>query len=142
MTGRVPEEIRGTEERLQLVDQEVIVLLKKGAIVEVDFSEDRFYSRMFLVPKKGNKWRPVLDLRSINKYIYKKHFKQEGVHTLRNTIKKDDWMIKIDLSDAYLHVPVRENFQRFLCFTWGESITNSWHYLSESQWPLGISQKL
>jgi hypothetical protein len=38
-TGVVPDELRDSLERLQLVDQEVEAMLKKGAIIEVEYSE-------------------------------------------------------------------------------------------------------
>ena len=45
-------------------------LLQKGAI-EVVHTPDSlgFYSRLFLVPKPGNRWRPVIDLSTLNKFL-------------------------------------------------------------------------
>ena len=34
-----------------------------------------FYNRLFLVPKPDNKWRPILDLSSLNKFIKLNTFK-------------------------------------------------------------------
>ena len=42
-------------------------LLQKGAVEVVHTPESvGFYSRLFLVPKPGNRWRPVIDLSSLN----------------------------------------------------------------------------
>ena len=42
-------------------------LLQKGAVKVVHTPESLgFYSRLFLVPKPGNRWRPVIDLTSLN----------------------------------------------------------------------------
>ena len=37
-----------------------------------------FYSRLFLVPKPGNHWRPVIDLSSLNKFLTIPKFKRNG----------------------------------------------------------------
>jgi len=44
------------------VHQEIQDLLQKGVLEEVkNPNSPGFYSRIFLVPKPGNKWRPVID---------------------------------------------------------------------------------
>ena len=42
-----------------------------------------FYSRLFLVPKKNRKLRPVIDLSILNQYIKKQPFKMETVKSVR-----------------------------------------------------------
>ncbi|KZS07305.1 Uncharacterized protein APZ42_028995 [Daphnia magna] len=42
------------------------------------------------------------------------HFKMEGVESLKQLICQDDWVVKLDLKDAYLAVPVRKEHQLFL----------------------------
>ena len=45
----------------------ILDLLTKNAIEKVNKQDSLgFYSRLFLVPKPGNKWRPVIDLSSLN----------------------------------------------------------------------------
>ena len=53
-------------------------LLQKGAIEVVHTKNSLgFYSRLFLVPKPGNRWRPVIDLSSLNKFLAIPKFKME-----------------------------------------------------------------
>ena len=53
-------------------------LLQKGAIKVVHTKHSLgFYSRLFLVPKPGNRWRPVIDLSSLNKFLAIPKFKME-----------------------------------------------------------------
>ena len=33
----------------------------------------------------------------------------EGIHTLKRLLKKDDWLVKIDLKEAYFSVPISQN---------------------------------
>ena len=41
---------------------------------------------------------------------------------LRDLLRKGDFMVKIDLKDAYLTVPIRKNHQTFLKFVWKEAM--------------------
>ena len=43
--------------------------------------------------------RPVVNLRPLNQYIPCEHFKMEGIHMLRDLLRKDDYLVKIDLKD-------------------------------------------
>ena len=62
-----------------IIKNEIVSLLKKGAIRQVPFSHDGFYHRLFLVPKKGGGQRPVLDLSALNQFIETEHFKMENL---------------------------------------------------------------
>ena len=73
---------------------------------------------MFLVAKKGGGQRPVLDLSPLNKFIPTEHFKMENLMTIKAIINKGDYMINIDLTDAYLTVPMHPDSQKFLRFLW------------------------
>ncbi|KAL1917683.1 uncharacterized protein VTP21DRAFT_3517 [Calcarisporiella thermophila] len=64
-----------------------------------------FLSNLF--PKREKtKIRPLLDLRRINRYVQYQHFKMEGLPTIRDMIQPGDYLIKVDLSNAYLTIPV------------------------------------
>jgi hypothetical protein len=74
---------------------------------------------LFLVPKKGGGQRPVLDLSSLNQFIDTEHFKMENLATLKSLLNKGDYMINLDLTDAYLTVPIHPVSQKFLRFLFG-----------------------
>ncbi|KAK7933480.1 hypothetical protein WMY93_004376 [Mugilogobius chulae] len=59
------------EEEAPILQKEIESLKDKGAIriVPVEHCQTGFYSRYFLVPKKGGGRRPILDLRALNKYM-------------------------------------------------------------------------
>ena len=46
----------------------------------------------------------------------------EGLHTLPDLIQSQDWMIKMDLKDAYLQIPVCQEHQHLLQFQWNATI--------------------
>ena len=79
-------------------------MLKKGAIQEVSLSDQAFYSRLYLVPKKEGTYRPVIDLSSLNRFVPHVHFQTEGLHCLKTVLRKGDPMTSIDLKDAYFSV--------------------------------------
>ena len=50
------------------------------AIKEIhpSYSQEGFYSNLFLVPNKYGGTRPVINLKRLNKFIPSQHFKMEG----------------------------------------------------------------
>lgn len=77
-------------EEASLVEMEVQEMLQKGAVHKVppEQSHKGFISNLFLVPKKGVGQRPVINLRNLNQFLRYEHFKMEGVHMLRDLLKK------------------------------------------------------
>ena len=73
-----------------------------------------------MIPKKGGRQRPVFNLRQLNQFVKYKHFKMEGIHVhmLRDLLKPNNFMTKIDLKDAYFTVPIWKGHQKFLRFFW------------------------
>ena len=53
-------------EHVRIIDEEVEALLRKGAVEEVHPSLS-YYSKMFVVPKKDEGWRPIINLKRLNK---------------------------------------------------------------------------
>ena len=90
-----------------------------------------FYSRLFLVPKKKGKLRPVIDLSLLNQYMNKHHFKMETVNSVRQSIKVNDWAVSIDVTDAYLHVPIHPIFRKYLRFIFEHQVFSSRPYRLE-----------
>ena len=100
--------------RQTLLD-EVVKLLQKKALVEVSMPHSiGFYSHLFLVPKPGGRWRPVIDLSALNAYLQPPRFRMETARSVRNSITLGDWAVSIDLTDAYLHIPIHQASQKYL----------------------------
>jgi hypothetical protein len=75
-----------------------------------------FYSTLFLVPKKTGDLRPVINLKPLNKYLRKQHFKMDSMKTVLNLNQKGDFAISKDLKDAYMHIPIFPNQKKYLRF--------------------------
>jgi hypothetical protein len=63
--------------------------------------------------QEATKRRPILDCRKLNQFIQLEHFKMEGVPALRDIIEKEDFIVKLDLKDAYTVVPIYPSSRRF-----------------------------
>ena len=86
-------------------------ILSKNAIKRVENVKSLgFYSRLFLVPKQ--RWRPVII------YMKKssKGWKIETPESIRTSLVPWEWISLIDLSDAYLHIPIHPNSMKYLKF--------------------------
>ena len=101
---------------------EVQKLLEKGAVERVSDFPGQFLSHIFLRDKKDGSKRPVFNLRQLNQWIEYSHFKMEGMIAVTETIMQGDWMIKIDLRDAYFCVAIAPEHRKFLRFRWEGSL--------------------
>ena len=90
-------------------------LLLKGAVDTIQ-KPNSFYSRLFLVPKPGNHWRPVIDLSCLNKFLAVPKFKMETPESIRTFLRRNEWVTSIDLTDAYLHILIHPQLQKYLRF--------------------------
>ena len=92
-------------------------LAVKGAIERVtNVTSLRYYSRLFLVPKKtGDLW-PVINLSTLNCHMVVPHLKMETQGSVRSAIRSQEWTVSIDIRDAYLHVPMHQAVRKYLRF--------------------------
>ena len=101
----------------QQLEEEVASLLSKGAVEEIIPECPGYYSRIFLVPKKNGKLRLIIDLSVLNHFVYTQTFKMETQRKVKDAIQLNDWAFSLDLTDAYLHVPIHRRSRKYLRFT-------------------------
>ena len=114
----IPNEIPFPPDQWHVVDTEINNLLEKGAIVRSDEERGQFISTIFIVPKPGGKFRPVINLRFLNDFIEYNHFKQETFSLFLDIIQKGDWFTKLDMTDGYFHISIHPHFRKYLKFRW------------------------
>ena len=108
--------IRGMALRAAVAD------LQGKGVVELAPSSRGYYSRLFVTPKVTGGWRPVIDLSRLNRSVLVSHFHMETVQSVLHSLRPGDWMVSLDLQDAYLQVPVHPSSQHYLRFCVGDSI--------------------
>lgn len=121
--SHTPKPLHFSRVEKSFIDSEVASLMQKGAIVHTTPHPHGFVSTVFLVPKKDLGYRLVLNLKDFNLWVVYCHFKMEGIHLLRDLLLEGDWMVRLDLKDAYLAVPIFPPHRQFLQFQW----RNAWH---------------
>ena len=118
---------------------EILSMLEKGAIERVvNKSSPGFYSLLFVIPKKNGKLRLVIDLRSLNHHLRKEKFHMETPTNLRHSIQKEDWVASLDLTDAYLHVPIHPLSGKFLRFCYQDEVFQFGSYPSGCHEPKSL----
>lgn len=93
-----------------LVDE----MLRKS-VVEL-CPEPRFRARIFTVPKPDGRRRLILDVSPLNKAIVVRPFSLPSASDLRALLPQSAFMAKIDLTEAYWHIPIHPFFRRYLAF--------------------------
>ena len=106
----------------QHLEEEVASLLSKGAVEEIIPECPGYYSRIFPVPKKNGKLRLIIDLSVLNHFVYTQTFKMETQRKVKDAVQLNDWAFSLDLTDAYLHIPIHHRSRKYLRFTLGGQV--------------------
>ena len=92
-------------------------LLNKNAVEPVANQNSLgFYNRLFLVPKPNNRWRPILNLCTLNTFLNTETFKMETPETIRTSLQVGEWVTSIGFKDAYLHIPIHSQSRKYMHF--------------------------
>lgn len=104
---------------------EVDSLLQRGAVepVPTPLQDTGFYSNYFFVPRKTGGWRPILDLRCLNGYIWKPKFRMVMLLAIISFSNEGMWFMTLDMQDAYFHIDIHATHRQFLRFMVGP-----WHF--------------
>ena len=103
--------------RAQVLRQEIEAILAKGALEIGRDPGPGFYSRLFLVEKASNGWRPVIDLSHLNEFVQLSRFKMETVASVLLSVREGDFLVSLYLKDAYFQIPIHPSSRKLLRFT-------------------------
>ena len=98
------------------LEEVTLSLVQKGAVELAPLPSPGYYSRLFVVWKTSGLWRPVIDLSLLNRSISKTPFKMETLASVLVSVRQGDWMVSLDLEEAYLQVLVYLDSRKFLRF--------------------------
>jgi ribonuclease HI len=104
-----------SEEDTTAVDEAIQKFLAADMIERSPSQSTHFLSNFFTI-KEATKRRPILDCKILNQFIQPQHFKMEGIPALRELLEPNDYMVKLDLKDAYTVVPIHPDYSKYLTF--------------------------
>ena len=75
-----------------------------------------------LSSKPNNKWRPILDLSSLNKSLKSEKFKMETSQSIRTSLQMGEWVTSKDFRDSSFHIPINpQSWVRLHFYLQGQS---------------------
>ena len=99
-----------------MINNEVEKTVTKGAIEKMNHCPGEFLSNMYLVPKKTGDLRSVINLKPLNEFVAKIHFKMEGIHLVQDLVKPGDYLATIDLKDTYFSIFIFPRERKYFQF--------------------------
>ena len=120
----------------KFVTNEITTLLSKGYIKKVS-NRPHVINPLSVAFNSQGKRRLILDLRHVNKHLFKFCVKYEAFDVLKNYITKGGFMVKFDLKSGYHHINIFEEHQTFLGFSWFYQNTKS--YFIFTVLPFGLA---
>ena len=106
------------KEQIIFVNQKISELMCEHCIEETKFDNSGWLSNIFLREKKDGGFRMILNLKFLNEKILDQKFKMEQIFDAQKMISKHSFMITIDISNAYHHLSIKPEYQKFLQFKW------------------------
>ena len=76
-------------------------------------------SPLSVVESSNGKKRLVVNLRHLNKFLWKQKFKYEDLRVAMLLFEKGDFLFSFDLKSGYHHVDIAEVHHKYLGFSWG-----------------------
>ncbi len=113
------------QEEQKAIDLELHKLLQKRAVVTVPHNRvmsNTYVNTIFARPKPDGSHQVICNLKRYNMHVEYQKFKMELLTTMLRMVQPGDFMGKIDLSDAFLSVPIHPKHQKLLTFQWGQQL--------------------
>ena len=101
----------------KFISAEILELLQSDSIVTCK-NKPYGVSPISCVPKKGNTFRLVHDLRFLNQFSIPKKFQYEDIGNVVEQIKPQDSLVTLDIKSGFHHIPVHLAHQDYLGFEW------------------------
>lgn len=99
------------------VDKSTEELVNNECIRELNYVPSVVSPQSVSVQKSGKK-RLILDLREVNKHVWKEKIKADDWRLASTYFSQDCYMTKFDLKSGYHHVDITEKCQKYLGFSW------------------------
>lgn len=123
-------------ENEKFVTESIEDLLQDNSVIEVDHIP-HVVSPLSVSTDRAGKKRLILDLRYVNKHLYKERISFDDWRVFENYISENSFGYKFDLKKGYHHVEIFEEHQTFLGFSWGTGASR--RYFIFTVLPFGLS---
>ena len=82
--------------------------IQKNAVEKVKINQAflAFFNRLFWVQKPNTKWRPILDLSSLNTLSEIREILNETPENISTSLQTGEWVMSMDFKNACLHIPI------------------------------------
>ena len=104
-------------ENSSFVQDSVLELLATGCVVESPDSP-HICSPLSVVESSSGKKRLVVNLRHLNRFLWKQKFKYEDLRVAMLLLEKNDFLFSFDLKSGYHHVDIAREHWKYLGFLW------------------------
>lgn len=105
------------------MSKQINQLIDIGAISLNSF-DSGYLSPIFLRKKPNGSNRLIFNLRHLNTYVYPPKFRLISLSKVSQTLQQGDYLVKIDISNAYYHIPIQESHRRYLSLAFNGKIYN------------------
>ena len=97
-----------SQEEIHLAKDILEDYLQSGAVLRVEGGTKHLIPWFVLSKQEetSTKHRLISDCRELNQFVETKKFRLQNLHNIFPFLKKGDWSAKIDLKDAYFHLPL------------------------------------
>ena len=109
---------RSAHVHADFVSEALLELLSTCRIVETRKEDLVVINPLSVATNKSDKKRLILDLRYVNKHIYKQKIKFEDWRTAINYFGPGKYFTKFDLKSGYHHLDIFSEHQSYLGFSW------------------------
>ena len=118
------------------VSDSVEKLLQTGVIEECRKEQLTVISPLGVVPKKGGKFRLILDLRFLNTFLADQKFCMEDLRVARSLFEPNFYLFTFDLKDGYYHIEIAVQHRPYLGFSW--SLNSHQRFFQFACLPFGL----
>jgi hypothetical protein len=110
-------------EQKAIVSAEIERMVSKHVVRLAQDVPDQYVSNVFVRTNPDTKkHRMILNLKNLNHFVKYQHFKMETLSQISQVIQTGDFLVKIDLKDAFWSIPIHKSFQKLMRFRWEGSL--------------------
>ena len=113
-----PSNFSASISKTPLISLAIQDLLQKDALELADSTSPGFYSNLFLRQKPNGEWRPIVNLKRLNRHVHIDKMTLITPRSVRELLPKDSWATLLDLKDAYFHILIHPDSRKFLRVMW------------------------